>query len=228
VGIGFYRECPSITPITYVPESSPPRGGAGAGCGSFRCPPRCGHPVRRSELEGMSISEPLASYRTFDGSEYSVLERPQDSDGALVMRFRLTPRAGSPPPHVHPYTVEVFEILEGELEMLIGREWRKVGPGESATVEAGVRHSFRNTSGAEVVIRNVHDPHHDFEAYIRSLAKVSQELRVSTPNSPGAVARVALIWGRHDDLIRPADLPLKIAFPILRGAGRLGRLSVPD
>ena len=174
------------------------------------------------------MNEPLATYKTYDGSEYSVLERPQGPDGALVMRFRLTPDTGSPPPHIHPHTVEVFEVLQGEFETLVGKEWRKLRAGESVTVEPGVRHTFRNNSGAEVLIGNVHDPHHDFEAYIRAVAKVSQELRTTDPKSPGAAARMAVLWGRHEDLIRPADVPMKIAFPILRGVARIARLSPAD
>ena len=33
---------------------------------------------------------------------------------------------------------------------------------------------------------------------------------------------------RHTDLIQPADLPLKIAFPVLSALGRLLRLSLPS
>lgn len=174
------------------------------------------------------MEEPLATYTTYDGSEYSVLERPAGPDGALVMRFRLRPEAGSPPPHLHPLTVEVFEVLEGEFEVLLNKSWQTVGRGESVSVEPGVRHTFRNQSGADVVVRNVHDPHHHFEAYIRSIAQASHEMRATSPNSPKAAIRMALLWERHDDLIKPADPPMKVAFPLLRGVGRLARLSPPQ
>lgn len=173
------------------------------------------------------MTEPLATYTTYDGSEYSVLERPAAADDPLVMRFRLTAAAGAPPPHVHPRTVETFEVLEGRFEMLVGDEWRTVAAGESVDVPAGLRHTFRNDSGAEVVIRNVHDPHHDFEAYIRSIAQLSQELKATTPKSPAAAARMALLWERHDDLIQPADLPMKIGLPVLSRIARVFGVATP-
>ena len=173
------------------------------------------------------MTQPLATYTTYDGAEYTVLERPESSDGALVMQFRLPPRAGVPPPHVHPHTVEIFEVLEGEFETLLRKEWRKLRAGESVTVEPGARHTFRNESGSEVVVRNVHEPHHDFEAYIRSIANISRETQSASPSSPAAAIRMALLWGRHEDLIRPADPPLKAAFPVLRGVGRMARMSTP-
>ncbi len=144
------------------------------------------------------------------------------------MRFQLRPEAGSPPPHVHPHAVEVFEVLEGEFDLLVNRSWQTVKAGEWVSVEPGVRHTFRNRSGADVVVRNVHDPHHDFEAYIRSIAKVPQEMRAPSPNSPKAAIRMALLWDRHDDLIQPADPPMRIAFPLLRRVGRIARLSAPE
>ncbi|HEV2771897.1 MAG TPA: cupin domain-containing protein, partial [Thermoleophilaceae bacterium] len=175
-----------------------------------------------------AMNEPLATYTTHDGSEYSVIERPEVPDGALVMSFRLLPSAGSPPPHLHPQTVEVFEVLEGELEMLVGRAWRTARAGESVTVNPGVRHTFRNTSGAEVIVRNVHDPHHGFEVDIRSIARVSQQMQAMTPRSPRAAMQMALLWRRHDDLIRPADAPMRAAFGLLQGVGRLTRQSPPQ
>ncbi len=174
------------------------------------------------------MNEALTIYTTYDGSEYSVLERPEGPGGALVMRFRLPPGAASPPPHIHPHTVEVFEVLEGEFETLLGKEWRTVRAGQSVSVDPGVRHTFRNESGADVVIRNVHEPHHDFEAYLRAISKASHEMRATSPNSPGAALRIALLWGRHDDLIRPADAPMKVAFPLMRGVARIARIRPPE
>jgi mannose-6-phosphate isomerase-like protein (cupin superfamily) len=166
-------------------------------------------------------------FTIFDGSSYEVLERPSGPGDPLVMRFRLIHKCGTPPPHVHPGAVETFEIEQGSFEMLVGDEWRAASAGETVVVPAGLRHTFRNESGAEVVIRNTHAPHHDFEAYIKALAELTQELEITSVSSPGAAVKMAMLWQRHTDLIQPADLPLKIAFPALAAAGRLLRLSVP-
>jgi mannose-6-phosphate isomerase-like protein (cupin superfamily) len=198
------------------------RARAGAGEGSLK--PSGNDPSgvgrgARSTVGG--VEERLPTYRTYEGSEYQVLERPVGPDGALVMRFRLRPGTGSPPPHLHPHTAEIFEVLEGEFEVLVNRSWQTLGAGESVTVEPGVRHTFRNQSGADTVVRNVHDPHHDFEAYIRAVAQTSQEVRATSAHSVRTATRLALLWERHEDLIRPADPPMKIAFSLLRGIGRI-------
>lgn len=168
------------------------------------------------------------TFTLYDGSEMTVLERPSGPADALVMRFRLRSGTGAPPPHVHPTATEVFEVEEGWFELFVGDEWRRVDAGESVTVEPGLRHTFRNQSGAEAVIRNVHDPHHDFEAYIRAIAAITHQQKAVDRGSLGAAVRMAALWQRHSDLIRPADRPLKIAIPVLAGAAAVLRLRIPD
>jgi mannose-6-phosphate isomerase-like protein (cupin superfamily) len=80
----------------------------------------------------------------FDGSEYRVLERPSGPGDPVIMEFRLPDHCAEPLPHVHPHNVEVFEVLEGEVELLFGSEWQTVRAGESVTVARGERHTFRN------------------------------------------------------------------------------------
>jgi mannose-6-phosphate isomerase-like protein (cupin superfamily) len=164
--------------------------------------------------------------RLFDGSEYRVLERPSGPGDAVIMEFRLPDRCAEPLTHVHPHNVEVFEVLEGEVELLLGSDWRTVRAGESVTVPRGERHTFRNHSGKFAAFRNIHDPHHDFEAYLRKLTTLQNELQVTSPNGPGAAARFAMVVGQYPDLLQPADAPMKVA--ILRTIGRVLRLNVPD
>ena len=161
------------------------------------------------------------TFTTYDGSEFTVLQRPSNPEDALTMRFRFPSDCASPPPHVHPDTHETFAVEEGEFELLVGSDWRPVTAGESVSVPAGTRHTFRNRSGAPVVVHNVHEPHHDFEAYLRALAALTHELQATAPKTPKAAIRLARLWRRHADLIRPADVPLKIAMPVLNAIGGL-------
>lgn len=165
--------------------------------------------------------------RFSDGTEMSVVERPAGPGDPLVMEFRLPQNCGAPPPHVHPTASETFEVTEGEFEMLIDGKWRRVGAGESVTVPPGQEHTFRNESPGGVVIRNVHDPHHDFEAYIRSVGKIAEGEDLSKP-SREAMVKMAILWDRHSDLIQPSKLPMKIGFKVMSWLGRARGVSAPD
>jgi mannose-6-phosphate isomerase-like protein (cupin superfamily) len=94
-----------------------------------------------------------------DGSAYIVTTPSVETDRAYVeMEFVLPSRCVPPPPHVHPHQVEEYTVLEGSLDVLVGDTWSTLGPGESASVPQGARHTFRNRSGAVVRVRNWHRP----------------------------------------------------------------------
>jgi mannose-6-phosphate isomerase-like protein (cupin superfamily) len=104
-----------------------------------------------------------------DGTIYTITRSSGDTDGALFeMEWQLPAGAWSPQPHVHPHLTEEYEVLDGGLELLINRSWRRLRPGDRATVAAGTVHTFR-VGTAPARVRNVHRPACDFEPYIRAL-----------------------------------------------------------
>ena len=55
-----------------------------------------------------------------DGSIYILRRSSADTGGAFVeMEFVLRPGCVPPPPHVHPQQVEEYEVLEGELDVVV-------------------------------------------------------------------------------------------------------------
>jgi quercetin dioxygenase-like cupin family protein len=162
-----------------------------------------------------------------DGSVYTFVDSPTDPEREpLVMEFLLQPDCIAPPPHVHPGSQrETFEVLEGEFELRKGRAWQRLEAGQSLTVEPGEVHTFRNRSGAPARVRDVHDPGHSFEPYLRELhALVTRHgfERVT----PKAAVYLALLWREHADTIRPANPPMGAAMGLLAGIGRALRLRL--
>jgi glyoxylate utilization-related uncharacterized protein len=135
------------------------------------------------------------------------------------MEFRLPDHCAQPLTHIHPHNREVFEVLEGEVEFLVDSEWQALGAGASVTVPPGEPHTFRNHSGTFAAFRNVHDPHHDFEAYLRELTALQNELQLAAPNGPDAAARFALVVDRYPDLLEPTEAPVSR----IRARSRLDR-----
>lgn len=163
-----------------------------------------------------------------DGTEVAVVARPAAANEPLVMRFTLPDGCGSPPPHIHPNGTETFAVDEGSIELLAGRDWRRLETGETFTVPAGERHTYRNVSGSVAVVRDTHNPHHDFEPYLRVVAALSHEHAAMEPNSPRSAAQFALLLSRHRDLIEPADPPLRAATRLMGPIARVLRVSLPD
>lgn len=69
------------------------------------------------------------------------------------------PGYDGPPPHYHEHSVELFEIEAGSLVMTLDDEERSVPAGETATVDTGVVHSFRNeTDDRALVTTEIRSP----------------------------------------------------------------------
>lgn len=62
-----------------------------------------------------------------------------------LAEFILDPGFPGPQPHVHRKHEELFYVLEGELEYLVGDEGRLLGPGSFIHIPPGTVHDFRNS-----------------------------------------------------------------------------------
>jgi quercetin dioxygenase-like cupin family protein len=156
-----------------------------------------------------------------DGSTFEVLRSPADPErDPSEMVFTAHPNGPAPPPHVHPRQRETFTLESGDFELLLDGEWRKLGPGESLSIEAGQTHTYRNRGAATARVRTVHEPGLSFEEYIRELHATATE-HGADKVTPAMAARMAGLWRRHSDTIQPGPAPLKLAFGVL---GRIGPL----
>jgi quercetin dioxygenase-like cupin family protein len=77
---------------------------------------------------------------------------------AGVFESNLPPGGGFPLPHLHEEYEEVFYVLEGEIEYLIGDDWTAAPVGSTICVPPGVVHAFRNVSSAPARHLVVHAP----------------------------------------------------------------------
>ncbi len=84
--------------------------------------------------------------------------------------FRLEPGEEGPDPHVHRRHTDAFYVLEGELEVGLGRDVRRVAaaPGTLAAAPPSVVHTFRNASAAATVFLNIHAPSMGFGDMLRA------------------------------------------------------------
>lgn len=88
----------------------------------------------------------VPAFTTKDGSEIRELLAHRNSCIAKqsLAEARLAP-GGRTTPHYHPQTEEIYYILEGEAQMTIGDETRRVGPGDAIAIPPGAKHTITNT-----------------------------------------------------------------------------------
>jgi quercetin dioxygenase-like cupin family protein len=152
-------------------------------------------------------------------------------DPVLKQRYRFTREGdlltveawvdpgGGVTPHVHPAMEERFKVLEGEIEFLVGRRWRKL---PEVVVPAGTRHAYRNRSAEPAHMVTEVTPPMELEHFltdVAALARAGRFTRRGLPTSPAAVPELARLALRYRDTVE-LETPLR---PLLPLAARFGR-----
>lgn len=157
-----------------------------------------------------------------DGSVYAVTSAAADSGGKRVeMEFTLPSGSVSPPPHVHPRPVEEYEVIEGSLELMVGGAWRTLTVGQTASVPAGVLHTFRNRSGIPVRVRNVHAPAERFEDYIEHICTLTRARGIRGAKDPRIAIYLSMITLQYPETLVPGRMQERLGMRALAGLGRL-------
>jgi quercetin dioxygenase-like cupin family protein len=78
------------------------------------------------------------------------LETSEETKGErTLIEIEVAP-GGGPTPHYHKTYTEGFEVLEGTLEVLVGKERRVLRAGQKVVVPRNTLHRFRNATGETV------------------------------------------------------------------------------
>jgi mannose-6-phosphate isomerase-like protein (cupin superfamily) len=103
----------------------------------------------------------------------------------VLRHWDLAPYPGDQaPPHIHHRSDEAFIVLDGELEVLVGDERRVLTAGESATVPAGIVHTFGTHGQAGCRIIAVMTP------------EIDELIAALHDASPGA--ETDAVWARYN------------------------------
>lgn len=160
-----------------------------------------------------------------DGSVYAVTTAAADSGGEFVgMEFTLPHGSVSPPPHVHHGMTEDYEVIEGSFDVMIGGEWTTLRPGDSASVPSETLHTFKNRSGAEVRVRNVHRPPARFEDYIEHIHRLTRARGLKSARDPRVAIYLSMLMLEYPETLAPGRARERIGLRALAGLGRLLRM----
>lgn len=161
-----------------------------------------------------------------DGSRYILRTSSAEVNGDYVeFEWVYEPGVFAPPPHTHPGQVEDYEVLEGELEVLIGDQWRTLRAGESASVPAGVNHTFKRPKQFTRV-RNFHRPALGFEEFIESMHVLCREKRIRGLKDPRFPLYMAMQWRRFPETLHATRTRDRVAMSAAGGLGRMLRMSL--
>jgi mannose-6-phosphate isomerase-like protein (cupin superfamily) len=127
--------------------------------------------------------------------EYLVVRSHAETGGEYVeMEWFLPAGAFAPPPHRHPTQVEVYEILEGRLEVMVDGAWKPLATGDRATVPVNANHTFRLPSGESARVRNFHRPGSHFDTFIEEQHRFVTSSGFKGLKRPSTALMMSKVW----------------------------------
>ena len=132
------------------------------------------------------------------GDRYTFLVTGEESGGSMFALDCVVGAGGGPPPHRHLAEDELFYIVEGSISFTMDDETRVVGPGQSAFVPRGTKHSYVNTSETEARMIAVYTPA-GMEGWFREVCtSVTDESATPPPVTPELIERMLEAGPRHN------------------------------
>jgi mannose-6-phosphate isomerase-like protein (cupin superfamily) len=162
------------------------------------------------------------------GMRWEITRSTSDSSGELFESTNwLDGEMPGPPMHVHPNSEESFEVLEGSLDVCKDGGWSTLGPGETATVPAGVPHTLRNGSQepAQTITRiRPAGRSEEFFAHLHRLIREGKLKRLP-PKDPRTAIYAAMLFRHYPDEIQVTG-PLRAVFATLALVGAALRFKL--
>ena len=84
-----------------------------------------------------------------------------------LIEFELHAGFEGPDPHAHDNHVDSFYVLDGEVDFLVGDEWRRLGAGSFVAAPIGLTHTFASRDGQHARLLNIHAPSSGFHEFLR-------------------------------------------------------------
>jgi quercetin dioxygenase-like cupin family protein len=129
--------------------------------------------------------------------------------------------------HIHPYQDEVYQVKEGQMELLLDGKWHIVKAGEEVTIPKGAVHAFRNTGTQRAVAINSHSPGLRFGAMLEETQQLINEGKLTGVSGFKNIIYLSLQMMKYNDVTVPVRPPLFL-LKIMASIGRLLGFSLEN
>ena len=145
----------------------------------------------------------------------------------LITEIWVQPGGGVDVDHVHPHQEERVEVVEGEafVYRIDGKE-RRMGPGDTAVVPAGVKHAFRNDGQGVAYLRFESEPPMELQESVEVAVAMTQAESFTAsgmPKDPSAMLAAAEFAERYKETTRLLSIPWPVQQVMNPGLAWLSR-----
>lgn len=171
------------------------------------------------------MSKPIKSIRNnITGHEFKFLRTAQDN-GEEILEMEVTYPINSkrPPMHYHPLQREHFQILSGEMTVMIDGRIRTLKPGDDLDVKPNQRHAMWNDGERPTVMRWTVTPALHTEQFFDTLALLANTGQTDKDGTPNLLqaSRTMLHFSKEFRLSKPPFIVQQLVFRLLSPIARL-------
>lgn len=180
--------------------------------------PARGH--RRTEPDGHDHATgatggaPRRIYNPVQQDYVTFLETSAETNGRrTLIEIEVAPGGGTTP-HYHRLFSERFEVLEGELEVQLGKSLQRLTVGQSATAEPKILHRFTNTTQQPTrFLIELLPGHTGIEQGLQIVYGLASDGKTNAKGVPTNLSHLAVVLELGD-----TQLPgmLRVLLPVLR------------
>lgn len=132
------------------------------------------------------------------GEVITFLECASDSNGKrLTFELILSPGSTVPMKHIHTKQDEIFETLEGTVNVRIGNEDKVIPAGEQALMPKNIAHKWWNNSANEAKLKVTFLPAHNVEDFFVEMFSLANACRTK-PNGAPTFLQAAVLCGKYN------------------------------
>lgn len=157
------------------------------------------------------------------GDTYEFLETAKDSNGQRVtMKMTLKSKGEQVPNHVHALQDEHFEVVSGNLTILLDGKKQVLKKGDNMTLPKNKPHNHYNDSSETVVFVQSVTPALDFDYLLENIIGLTIDEKM--PNGKAGLIQELVTLKYLDSKTYLANIPLGIQKLLMNVIGPIGRV----
>lgn len=152
------------------------------------------------------------------GQDIKFLQTAKDTDGKLLeMEATYNSHSKEPAAHYHPFQVEDFTVLSGQLTVRMDEHLKVLKQGDTLHIPINKVHSMWNDTDEKTIVNWKVQPAMDTDNLLETATGLAIDGKTNNDGMPN-ILQVALMANKYSDVFRLASPPFavqKILFIIL-------------
>ena len=116
------------------------------------------------------------------GGLRTIILNANETDGDIYLVQGIMPKGSEVPEHIHELEDEIFHVLEGKVELVLGDKTIEGNIGDIIYLPRGIKHGIKTKGDETARVLNYVIPGRNFEDFFNELNEVGLDIEKSERN----------------------------------------------